>query len=510
MPRRSAVDFILDLEIHGIKLGLEKIRLLLRELGSPERAFPCVLVAGTNGKGSVTAMLAEALTRAGYRCGRYTSPHLVDLRERICLNDRPIPPPALERGAAVVRRALRRLLRDGRLDSHCTFFEATTALALDYFARRRVDVAILEVGMGGRFDATNAVEPVLSIITNVELDHERWLGSTRAAIAREKAGIARPGRPLVVGPTCDESLAVIRAVAARLGSTRIEVESAIAAERLASGSDGARDPKVGRPEAEGAGANGGTTPAGSGAAPAFGEAATLITPRRTYGPLRLGLAGLHQIDNARTAVAALEVLEKIGLRVGAEPIEAGLREVRWPGRLDHLPGRPLVILDGAHNPAGARALASYLHDHAAGDLTLVFGAMQDKSIARMAEPLFPLARGVVLTRAPYKRAAEPAALRAALAPLCADVRVIEEPARALEAALGLTSPTGTVCVCGSLYLIGSVLTHPELRARRRAAAAARLAARPPVPALAASAPRPCTRAGARPRLGASLPPPPSI
>jgi dihydrofolate synthase/folylpolyglutamate synthase len=211
MPRPSAVDFILDLEIHGIKLGLEKVRLLLREVGSPERRYPCVLVAGTNGKGSVTAIVAEALTRAGYRCGRYTSPHLVDLRERICINDRPIPRPALERGAALVRRSVRRLLRSGRLDAPCTFFEATTALALDYFARRRVDVALLEVGMGGRFDATNAVEPVLSIITNIELDHERWLGTTRAAIAREKAGIARSGSPLVVGPTCDESLAVIRA-----------------------------------------------------------------------------------------------------------------------------------------------------------------------------------------------------------------------------------------------------------------------------------------------------------
>lgn len=491
MRRRSAVDCIVDLEMHGIKLGLEKIRLLLGEMGNPERRYPCVLVAGTNGKGSVTAMMAEALKRAGFRCGRYTSPHLVSLEERICLNDRPIPPSALERGAARARAAIERLIVSRRFEAPCTFFEATTAMALDYFARSGVDAAILEVGMGGRFDATNAVEPIVSVITNIELDHERYLGSTRRAIAREKVGIARAGRTLIAGPTVEESLSAIRAGCEKAGARFSDATRGVRAQRL-DGPAPVLDPAPGAPApagaaslpgfARGAAGSGAFHLRGAGDVSASGEWIVFHSERRTYGPLRLALAGRHQIDNALTAVAALEQMEDFGFRLGAQAIEAGLSGVRWPGRLDHLPGRPLVILDGAHNPAGARALASYLAEREFPDLTLVFGAMGDKSILRMAETLFPLARRVVLTRTPYRRAANPQDLRLLLAPLNPSLRVVVDPGRALESALALTPPGGTVCVCGSLYLVGSVLGHPALRERRlrerrrRMRAAQRLAA----------------------------------
>ncbi len=461
MPRSPALGFILDLEMHGIKLGLKKIRALLAEMGDPQRRFPCVLVGGTNGKGSVTAMMSEALARAGRLCGRYTSPHLVKLEERICLNDRPIPAAALERGAVRVRAAVRRLVSSGRFKAPCTFFEATTALALDYFARSGVDAAILEVGLGGRFDATNAVEPVLSVITNIELDHERWLGSTRPAIAGEKVGIARAGRPLIVGPTVEESLRAIRAGAEKIGACFIEARRRVRAQRTAAGRDGT-----------------GPAPAGDDG-PALqgpGEHVVLHGAQRRYGPLRLGLAGRHQIDNAVTAVAAVEELERCGLAVGAEGIEAGLARVRWPGRLEIFSGRPLIILDGAHNPAGARALASYLAEREIADLTLVFGAMRDKAIPGMARALFPLARRVLLTHVPYRRAAAPEEMFDLLAERHPRLSVAGKPGHALDTALALTSPGGAVCVCGSLYLVGSVLRHPAVRERRRAHPVRRAAA----------------------------------
>ncbi len=459
MSRQSAIDYVLDLEMHGIKLGLEKIRLLLEALGRPENRYPCVLVGGTNGKGSVTAMIIEALARAGYHCGRYTSPHLVRFDERICLNERPISLSALETHARRARRAIDQLLASGDFKEPCTFFEATTAMALDYFARAHVDAAVLEVGMGGRFDATNAAEPILSVITNIDLDHERYLGNTRSLIAREKIGITRRNRPLVSGPTHARSLAAIRAGCRRAGAVLVEAAREVKARVVP---DSRR--RLARPHASGnhvrifPGVTGG----------GMGEWVRFRSPRRAYGPLRLALAGRHQIDNARTVIAALERLEDEGFTLPREAIEAGLSGVRWPGRLEHLPGRPLLILDGAHNPAGARALASYLASRNFEDLTLVFGAMQDKSIQRMARHLFPVARRVILTRVPHPRAADPRTLSVSLASLNGWLTVMDDPARALDVALALTTSSGgAVCVCGSIYLVGAALEHSEVRERQR-------------------------------------------
>ena len=478
MPNRAATDFIYELEIHGIKLGLEKIRLLLEALGSPQRRYPCVLVAGTNGKGSVTAMLTEVLTRAGYRCGRYTSPHLVRFDERICLNDRPISKSALETAAVRARDAIRKLLASGAFEAPCTFFDATTAMALDYFARAAVDVAILEVGMGGRFDATNAVEPVLSIITNIDLDHEHYLGSTRPAIAREKVGIARAGRTLVMGPTGEQARSAIRAGCEKRGAVLVEAAGQVHAEWLqpASGAAAAARSTRSAQRLRGKPAD---------------ELVRFHGERGEYGPLQLSLAGQHQIDNALTAIAALEELEGLGFKLGRAAVESGLSGVLWPGRLQELAGEPLLILDGAHNPAGARALASYLSSRRFPELTLVFGAMQDKSVRRMAEELFPVADRIFLTRPPSRRAADPEDLRSRLTELHPALSVVDEPARAAEAALAITSRRGAVCVCGSLYLVGAILEQHRLLAHHAQV-------RRPLPARAAALLSRAARA-ARPR-----------
>ena len=450
MSHRAALEYVLDLEMHGIKLGLEKICMLLEALGSPQEKYPCVLIGGTNGKGSVTAMVAEALARAGYRCGRYTSPHLVELKERICLNDQPIPEDELEKRARRVRRAIERLCASGRFEAPCTFFEATTAMALDYFAHSNVDIAILEVGMGGRFDATNTTEPILSVITNIDLDHQQYLGKTRTLIAREKVGIARRNRQLIAGLTDPASLATIQDGCVQAGARLAKVSSLV-------GAHGVPD----APAADVYVFPGSLPPEG-------GERVSFRTHRRSYGPIRLGLAGMHQVDNARTAIAVIEHLENEGFDLGRKSIEAGLSGVRWPGRLEHLSGHPLLILDSAHNPAGARALATYLSKRKFEDLTLVFGAMQDKSIERMARHLFPLARRVILTRVPYRRSADPRMLSISLASLNGWLTVMNDSKRALDVALALTTAGGAVCVCGSIYLVGAAIEHPEVQKRRRA------------------------------------------
>ncbi len=448
--------------MHGIKLGLEKIRMLLEELGSPQEKYPCVLIGGTNGKGSVTAMVAEALTRAGYCCGRYTSPHLVNLEERICLNDQPIPAGELEKRARRVRRAIGRLRASGRFEAPCTFFEATTAMALDYFAHSGVDIGILEVGMGGRFDATNTTEPILSVITNIDLDHQQYLGQTRTLIAREKVGIARHNRRLIAGLTDPVSLATIRDGCTQAGALLAEVSSLVEAHAVP-------DP----PAAD-------VYVFPSYLSQVGGERVSFRTGKRSYGALRPGLAGMHQVDNARTAIAVLEHLENEGFDLGRKSIEAGLSGVRWPGRLEHLPGRPLVILDSAHNPAGARALATYLSQSKIEDLTLVFGAMQDKSIERMARHLFPLAKRVILTRVPYRRSADPRMLSMSLASLNGWLTVMDNAKRALDVALALTTAGGAVCVCGSIYLVGAALKHPEVQKRHLAARRQRSALDPAI------------------------------
>lgn len=414
----------------GIKFGLESMRALLAELGHPEQAWPCLLVAGTNGKGSVCAYAAAALQASGLRTGLYTSPHLVRVHERIVVNGREVSERALQSAVRAVRDAAQRLVERRALLAHPTYFEVLTAAACEHFRRARVDVAVLEVGLGGRLDATNACEPLASAIVTIDYDHQAWLGQTLAAIAREKAGVLRPGRTTVLGPL---PAAARRAIESRARATGARLVSAPAGARLTERADGRVD---------------------------------LVTPGHRSTGLR-PLPGRHQRDNLLVAVRLLEAAAAAGLPVDLGRLAEATRRTRWPGRLQLLPGRPRLLLDGAHNPAGARALAAHLR--AEPGYVLVFGAMQDKDVRELAAPLFARARQVVLTRPRLPRAATPAQLQARTRGLGGGARHRQPSvARALGLARRLAGADGLVVVAGSLFLVGEALARLQAaRAGRR-------------------------------------------
>jgi dihydrofolate synthase/folylpolyglutamate synthase len=424
----TAREYLASLELFGIKLGLSNVSTLCRALGEPQTAFPSLLIGGTNGKGSVAAFADEALRAAGHRVGRYTSPHLVRLEERFHIDGVPVPAATLDDAIDRVRVIGMDLAAIGTLDAYPTFFEVTTAAAFLLFQDAKVDVAVLEVGLGGRFDATNIVTPVAAAITSIALDHERHLGSTIEAIAGEKAGIVKTGVPLVVGELPPQARKIIGDVCRDRQAPIIDaIDDCILAATTESGR---------------------TTMA-------------LATPAGDYGAVRLSLRGGHQIHNAVTAVRLLESADSHGIPVSPAAVRAGLEQAVWPGRLDLRctdDGR-CVLIDGAHNPAGAAALASYIRSEWPEGRPLVFGAMQDKDLAGMLAALSPVSNPLVLTRAPGRRAACTRDLALA-ARQSGAMTVVVEPNidRALERAW---SCHPTIVAAGSLYLAGAVLARIE-------------------------------------------------
>lgn len=416
----------------GRKFGLDTIRVLVRELGHPERAATSLLIAGTNGKGSVAAYLDAALRAAGLRVGRYTSPHLLRVHERIVVDGRAISDRDLAVAIGAVRDAAERLQARGAIRAQPTYFETLTAAAFVHFRRRAVEAAVLEVGLGGRLDATNVSRPLVSAIVSVDYDHEAFLGRTLGRIAREKAGVMRRRGCTVLGPLPAAARRAIRAVAARRQTRLIDAGAGVAVRRSPS------------PHAAGF---------------------DVETPLRRYERLR-PLAGAHQLTNLVVALRLLEAAQARGLRCDLAAAAAGLRRVRWPGRLEWVPGRPRLLLDGAHNPAGARALAVYLRANVPRHV-LLFGVMRDKDIPGMTRVLFPLARHVVLAQPAIQRAASPAEIARRAGRAAARARRERDPVRALALARRLAGPNGTVVVAGSLYLVGAVAA--QLRRRGRAA-----------------------------------------
>ncbi|RJQ42078.1 MAG: bifunctional folylpolyglutamate synthase/dihydrofolate synthase [Gaiellales bacterium] len=424
MDYRAAWQFLDDLQFFKIKLGLESMQGFLASLGNPQEELRFIHVAGTNGKGSVAATLVAILGRAGYRVGLYTSPHLSTVRERFRINEELIPHADF---AALATR-----IRDILAGRQITYFEFTTALALLWFARERVDLVVLEVGMGGRLDATNVVVPEVGIITNVTMDHEAYLGDTLAAIAEEKAGIVKAGVPLVSGVAADASRDVVVARCAEKGAPLYLL-----------------------------GIDFQVRPAGDGTWGYLGLDGTIPG-------LQCRLLGRYQLDNAALALAAIELLGKHGVaRVGKEEIRAGLLAVRWPGRLEHvvLPlaetvppaERRRYLLDGAHNPDGVRTLVAALtRDFNYADLILVWASMGDKDFGPMLREVAPLCRRIILTRPASERAAAPAQLRACLpAELAEKAQCVEGVGEALALAARLATAADLICVAGSLYLIGA-------------------------------------------------------
>ncbi|HUD72306.1 MAG TPA: folylpolyglutamate synthase/dihydrofolate synthase family protein [Dongiaceae bacterium] len=424
------------LESLGIQPGLERITALLARLGDPHRGLRSVVVAGTNGKGSVTAFLAAILAEAGFEPGLYTSPHLSRFEERVRVGDREITRAEVAILAADVMDAVNRMRRDGGPTP--TYFEATTALAFLHFRRCRVPIALLEVGMGGRFDATNVVDPVASAITPVSLDHTQYLGGTVAEIAFQKAGIMRAGVPTVVGRQTPEGMRVLREEAARIGAPLLEsAHCAVSPRRAPSGTP--LDP------------------------PVFD---LVVPPDARYAELAPALRGEHQIDNAVVALLLARSLRTRGFAaVDDDAIARGLRRARWPGRLQLVeaardaPGGPDLLLDGAHNPAGCAILANYLVQHqSARRRVLLFAAMRDKPAAEMLRALRPAADALVLTSLAPPRGAVPGELAAAARAAGFAPEVIADRTEALARARAAAGPGGLVVVCGSLYLVGDVLS----------------------------------------------------
>jgi dihydrofolate synthase/folylpolyglutamate synthase len=420
----APIDWLYGLQHLGVKLGLDNIRALLAILDHPELAHPSVLVGGTNGKGSVAAMLHAVLCRSGLRCGMYSSPHLVRLHERVRIGRDDVPDAQLVSALSRVRDAIERARREGALAVHPSFFEVITATALDCFRASGVELAVLEVGLGGRLDATNAVDPEVSTIVSVDYDHVKTLGPTLADIATEKAGIVRSGRPLVHGELPDDAAAVVREVCADRGAPRIDALEAV---RVVSADD----------------------------------ELTLETSRARYERLHCPLRGRHQLHNTRVAVATYEALfERLGREIDPDVVRLGLGETRWAGRLQWIdggPGDPRLLLDGAHNPAGCRSLAEYLSTLSGPAPVAVFGAMHDKHIDEMLRTLAPHVETMVVTRPDVPRAADAQELADRVRTFVREVECVPDPARALARACALAGPQRFVLVTGSLYLVGQIL-----------------------------------------------------
>jgi len=403
------------LETLGIRLGLHGPGRLLAALGSPQRRFPSLLIAGSNGKGSTAALLAAMAGAAGYRTGLYTSPHLETVEERLRLKGRAI---SSERLTGLLTRVLAAAAAEPP-----TYFEALTAAAFLWFAEEEVELAVLEVGMGGRLDATNLADPILSVVTPISFDHVEHLGDTLAKIAREKAGILRRGRPALTWIEDEEPAAAVAEAAREVGAELLPAPEHVTIESV--------------------------TPNGWEC-----QRVSLRTPARTY-ELDLALPGAHQAKNLALAVAAAEVLAGIGYpRLDAAAVTRGAAACHWPGRLEavDLPGGRRVLLDAAHNPGGAATLAAFLAERAAEPVDLLFGVLADKDAAGILEPLAPHVARAVLTTPPSPRAKPPADL-AALLP-GHEVHVEPDLGKALDRALGLGGTT--LVACGSIFLLGDV------------------------------------------------------
>jgi len=419
----DSLDALFALERFGIKPGLDTIRQLVRAMGDPHSSYRSVIVAGTNGKGSVVAMADHALRAAGYRVGRYTSPHLQVLAERFVVDGVAITEPALRREAAGFHETVERLLADGRLRHPPTFFEATTAIALSWFRHAGVDLALLEVGLGGRFDATNIVTPVAGVITPIGLEHRQYLGDTIEAIAAEKAGVIKTGMVVVTTETAPAVVSLFEETCRERGArlVRAEVGTVVRVERIGDRSE-----------------------------------IQVTTPRRVYPAFRLGLAGAHQVSNATGTIRLLEALSDMGLPVGAEAIVTGLSTVVWPGRLEFVRvGERAVLLDAAHNPAAAAALSTYLSTTFPTGLPIVLGALSDKDVDGIVDALAPSATWFVCTAPDSPRAVPANELAARVRRIAGSTRVTAnaDPWQAVEAAW---TASQTVCVTGSVVLVGEV------------------------------------------------------
>jgi dihydrofolate synthase/folylpolyglutamate synthase len=431
---RSTLDYLFGLQKFGIKLGLANISALLKRLGNPHVGLRAVHIAGSNGKGSTAAFLTSILRQAGYQVGLYTSPHLVDFTERIQADGVPIAEGKVVQLTRRIRLIVDRMVREGEFWSDSafpvsskfdpfkasiTFFEFTTAMAFLYFREARVDVSVLETGMGGRLDATNVIDPLISLITPISLEHRQYLGKTLLDIAREKGGIIKPNRPLLTTVHQPRVLSLFEQKCRELHSPL-----------YAWGRD-FRGRRVGP------------------------QLMSFQGLRHRWTKLRLGLAGGHQVLNASLALAASELLAEGGFSLGEEHVRKGLGQTRWPGRLEMVGKFPRVLLDGAHNAGATEVLKRELKRNIPRRrLLLVLGIMADKDIPRMMSDLVPLADLVILTRPRMDRAAPLEVMRSHAASFRKPIVEAAEVGSAVDYALSQAGKEDLVVISGSLFTVG--------------------------------------------------------
>jgi dihydrofolate synthase/folylpolyglutamate synthase len=419
------------------KFDLANITALAEYLGSPHHASPCVHIAGTNGKGSTAAMLDSILRAAGLHTGLYTSPHLERINERIRIDGEEISDSDFAASFTRIEEAIETMIASGALAGHPTYFECLTAMAFGAFACAESDFTVYEVGMGGRLDATNIVSPEVAVITQIDFDHEDYLGHSIEQIAAEKAGIIKPGGWVVSAAERPEARVVIARRAAELDARLIEIDRAYVISN--------QHADAGR------------------------YCATVASAHSSKViPLELPLLGRFQVRNAVTALAAARLLAERGFPVNDDAVARGIASVEWPGRLERLSEHPAVYLDGTHNPAGARELVAFWEEHFSGrKILLVYGAMRDKAVDEIAGQLFPRASTVVFTEPGQARAISARVLAEMTGHLAQKFEVVSDPASALDRAIEIARPQDVVFATGSLYLVGDLRsywkrrTHPE-------------------------------------------------
>jgi dihydrofolate synthase/folylpolyglutamate synthase len=396
----------------GIILGLDTIKNILSALGNPQNDFSSIHIAGTNGKGSVASALSAIIHESGYRVGLYTSPHLVRFNERICINNRQIANKDVVKSYQAVRR-----VHHG--DRSPTFFEFATAMALYAFSRQRVDWAVIETGMGGRYDATNIIMPAISIITNVSMEHRDYLGNTLAEIAREKAGIIKQGTPVVTAVKQKQARSVVREVARKKSAPLFILGKDFTVRQNQSGHF------------------------------------SYYGIKNNWHHLKTPLLGHYQVQNAALALAASELLIKDKSDISRDSIKQGLANTRWPGRLEIVSNKPLIILDGAHNLIAARNLGKFLSENLIKRrITLVIGILDDKPYESMLKSLLPQCSRAIITRAKTGRALAPQRLHATAQKFISDVSIVPDVAGAAKIAIEDSGPDDVICIAGSLYVVG--------------------------------------------------------
>ncbi len=425
MDYQDTINYLYNLQKYGIKFGLANTIRLMSMMDNPHLKFRSVHIAGTNGKGSTAAMIASVLQEAGYKVGLYTSPHLINFTERIRVSGREISEEKVIELTDELRSRLAAVEASDCKEEKFTptFFEFTTTIALTYFAEEKIDIAVIETGMGGRLDSTNVINPIVSVIMPIDYDHKEFLGDTISAIADEKAGIIKEKGLVVSSPQCGEAEKIIWEVSLNKNARLLVVGKDASVIEKGCGLDGCRFDYKGI--------------------------------NAEFNDIGIGLAGRHQITNAATALLTLEALSEAGIKIKEREIREGLRTARWGGRLEIVSRKPLILLDGAHNPSAARRLREFLQEILGNKkIILVLGILSDKDIDGILSELVPISEKIIATRPDYYRAAAPYELKDRIKRLGKETIVINSISEAVIYAKEFAQSDTAICITGSLFTVG--------------------------------------------------------